>query len=66
MMNYFPPDGHRHWVFTGRPLNQKDQGRSIQLMAATKVRIISYMKIRSVVNPSASHMTKNNLYMCVH
>jgi RNA-directed DNA polymerase len=48
---YFPPDGHRHWVFTGTLLNQKGQGRPIQLMAAAKVRIIRYVKIRSAVNP---------------
>ena len=38
--NYFPHDGQRHWVFTGTLLNQKGQGRPIQLMAAAKVRII--------------------------
>jgi len=48
---YFPPDGHRHWVFTGTLFNQKGQGRPIQLMAAAKVRIIRYVKIRSAVNP---------------
>ena len=49
--NYFPPDGHRHWVFTGTLLNQKGQGGPIQLMEAAKVRIIRYVKIRSAVNP---------------
>jgi RNA-directed DNA polymerase len=49
--NYFPPDGHRHWVFTGTLLNQKGQGRPIQLMSAARVRIIRYVKIRSAVNP---------------
>ena len=44
---YFPRDGHRHWVFTGTLWNQKGQGRPIQLMAAAKVRIIRYVKIRS-------------------
>jgi RNA-directed DNA polymerase len=48
---YFPPDGHRHWVFTGTLRDQKGQGRPIQLMAAAKVRIIRYVKIRSEVNP---------------
>ena len=49
--NYFPPDGHRHWVFTGTLLNQKGQGGPIQLMEAAQVRIIRYVKIRSAVNP---------------
>src|SRR5258707_15896756 len=49
--NYFQRDGHRHWVFTGTLFNQKGQGRPIQLMAAAKVRIIRYVKIRSAVNP---------------
>ena len=49
--NYFPPDGHRHWVFTGTLLNQKGQGGPIQLMEAAKVRIIRDVKIRSAVNP---------------
>jgi RNA-directed DNA polymerase len=49
--NYFPPDGHRHWVFTGMLWNQKGQGRPIQLMSAATVRIIRYAKIRSAVNP---------------
>jgi RNA-directed DNA polymerase len=49
--NYFPDDGHRHWVFTSTLWNQKGQGRPIQLMAAAKVRIIRYVKIRSAVNP---------------
>ena len=44
--NYFPDDGHRHWVFTSTLWNQKGQGRPIQLMAAAKVRIIRYVKIR--------------------
>src|SRR5258708_4871912 len=48
---YFPPDGHRHWVFTGTLLDQKGQGWPIQLMAAAKVKIIRYVKIRSAVNP---------------
>jgi len=47
----FPPDGHRHWVFTGKLFNQKGQGRPIQLMEAAQVRIIRYVKIRSAVNP---------------
>lgn len=49
--NYFPPDGPRHWVFTGRPSHPKGQGRPIQLMTAAKVRIIRYVKIQSAVNP---------------
>jgi RNA-directed DNA polymerase len=49
--NYFPRDGHRHAVFTGQLLNAKGQGRPIQLMAAAKVKIIRYVKIRSAVNP---------------
>ena len=48
---YFRSDGHRHWVFTGTLRDQKGQGRPIQLMAAAKVRIIRYVKIRSDVNP---------------
>jgi RNA-directed DNA polymerase len=48
---YFPPDGHRHWVFTGTLFNQKGQGRSIRLMLAATVRIIRYVKIQSAVNP---------------
>jgi RNA-directed DNA polymerase len=51
MTSYFPPDGHRHWIFTGMLWNQKGQGRPIQLMTAAKVRIIRYVKIRSAVNP---------------
>ena len=49
--NYFPRDGDRHAVFTGRLRNPKGQGRPIQLMEAAKVRIIRYVKIRSAVNP---------------
>jgi RNA-directed DNA polymerase len=48
---YFPPHGPRHWVFTGMLLNPNGQGRPIQLMAAAKVQIIRYVKIRSAVNP---------------
>lgn len=48
---YFPATGRRHWVFTGMLWNQKGQGRPIQLMAAAKVKIIRYVKIRSAVNP---------------
>ena len=48
---YFQRDGHRHWVFTGTLFDQKGQGWPIQLMAAAKVRIIRYVKIRSDVNP---------------
>jgi len=49
--NYFPHDGQRHWVFTGTLWDQKGQGWPIQLMAAAKVKIIRYVKIRSAVNP---------------
>lgn len=49
--NYFPPDGPRHWVFTGRLSNPKGQSRPIQLMTAAQVRIIRHVKIRSAVNP---------------
>src|SRR5262245_25014903 len=48
---YFRSDGHRHWVFTGTLRDQKGQGRPIPLMAAAKVRITRYVKIRSDVNP---------------
>ena len=48
---YFQRDGHRHWVFTGTLRDHKGQGWPIQLMAAAKVRIIRYVKIRSDVNP---------------
>jgi RNA-directed DNA polymerase len=37
---YFPPDGPRHWIFTGTLLDQKGQGWPIQLMKAAQVRII--------------------------
>src|SRR2546421_7085591 len=47
----FPPDGPRHWIFTGTLLDQKGQGWPIQLMTAASVRIIRYVKIRSAVNP---------------
>ena len=50
-MNYFPPDGHRHWVFTGKLLNRKGQGYPIRLMTAAQVRIIRYVKIQSAANP---------------
>ena len=49
--NYFRQEGHRHWVFTGMLRNQKGQGWPIQLMAAARVKIIRYVKIRSAVNP---------------
>jgi RNA-directed DNA polymerase len=48
---YFQREGNRHWVFTGTLFDQKGQGRPIQLMAAAKVRIIRYVKIRGDVNP---------------
>ena len=48
---YFQRDGHRHWVFTGTLRDQKGQGWPIQLMAAAKVKVIRYVKIRSDVNP---------------
>jgi RNA-directed DNA polymerase len=48
---YFPPDGQRHWVFTGTLHDHKGQGRPIQLMAAAQVKIIRYVKIRSAANP---------------
>ena len=48
---YFPPDGNRHWVFTGTLRDQEGQGWPIRLMAAAKVRIIRHVKIRSEVNP---------------
>jgi RNA-directed DNA polymerase len=47
----FQRDGFRHWIFTGTLRDQKGQGWPIQLMAAAKVRIIRYVKIRSDVNP---------------
>jgi RNA-directed DNA polymerase len=43
--------GHRHWVFTGTLRDQKGQGWPVQLMAAAKVKIIRYVKIRSDANP---------------
>jgi RNA-directed DNA polymerase len=49
--NYFPPDDHRHWVFTGMLLNRKGQGYPTRLMIAAQVRIIRYVKIQSAVNP---------------
>jgi RNA-directed DNA polymerase len=48
---YFPPEGHRHWIFTGMLRDQKGQGWPIQLMSAAQVKIIRYVKIRSAVNP---------------
>ncbi len=48
---YFQHDGDRHWVFTGTLFDQKGQGWPIQLMAAARVKIIRYVKIRSDVNP---------------
>jgi len=48
---YFRSDGHRHWVFTGALRDHKGQGWPIQLMAAARVKIIRYVKIRSDVNP---------------
>ena len=36
MTTYFPPDGHRHWVFTGTLLEPEGQVRPIQLMAAAR------------------------------
>ncbi len=48
---YFPPDGHRHWVFTGTLRDHKGRGWPIQLMAAAGVKIIRYVKLRSDVNP---------------
>src|SRR3954462_15628998 len=48
---YFQRDGHRHWVFTGTLRDQKGQGWPFQLMAAAKVKIIRYVKIRSDANP---------------
>src|SRR3954449_1932347 len=49
---YFRKDGHRHWIFTGTLLNQKGREWPIQLMAAARVKIIRYVKIRSEVNPT--------------
>ncbi len=49
--NYFPPDGHRHWIFTGTVYNRKGQGYPIRLMTAAQVKIIRYVKIQSAVNP---------------
>src|SRR5262249_53286761 len=48
---YSPRDGHRHWVFTGTLRDHKGQGWPIQLMAAARVKIIRYAKIRSAINP---------------
>ena len=48
---YFPPDGHRHWIFTGTVYNRKGQGYPIRLMTAAQVKIIRYVKIQSAVNP---------------
>ena len=49
--NYFPPDGHRQWIFTGTVYNRKGQGYPIRLMTAAQVKIIRYVKIQSAVNP---------------
>ena len=48
---YFPPDGHRQWVFTGMLQDRKGHKYSIRLMQAAQVRIIRYVKLRSAVNP---------------
>jgi RNA-directed DNA polymerase len=48
---YYRNDGHRHWIFTGTLFHQNGQGRPIELMVAAQVKIIRYVKIRSVVNP---------------
>jgi RNA-directed DNA polymerase len=50
-MHYFPPDGHRQWVFTGKLLTRKGQSYPIRLMTAAQVRIIRYVKIQSAANP---------------
>jgi RNA-directed DNA polymerase len=49
--NYFPPYGHRQWIFTGTMYNRKGQGYPIRLMIAAQVKIIRYVKIQSAVNP---------------
>ena len=48
---YFRREGHRHWVFTGLLRDHKGKEWPIQLMAATSVKILRYVKIRSAVNP---------------
>ena len=48
---YFRQEGHRHWVFTGLLRDHKGKEWPIQLMAATSVKILRYVKIRSAVNP---------------
>jgi len=48
---YFRQEGHRHWVFTGLLRDHKGKEWPIQLMAATLVKILRYVKIRSAVNP---------------
>jgi RNA-directed DNA polymerase len=49
--NYFPPDGHRQWIFTGWLKGRKGQRYPIRLMTAAQVKIIRYVKIQSAVNP---------------
>src|SRR5215831_2039527 len=46
---YFRQEGHRHWVFTGLLRDHKGKEWPIQLMAATSVKILRYVKIRSAV-----------------
>ena len=48
---YFRQEGHRHWVFTGLLRDHKGKEWPSQLMAATSVKILRYVKIRSAVNP---------------
>jgi RNA-directed DNA polymerase len=48
---YFRREGHRHWIFTGLLRDHKGKEWPIQLMAATSVKILRYVKIRSAVNP---------------
>jgi RNA-directed DNA polymerase len=48
---YFRQDGHRHWVFTGVLRDHQGKAWPIQLMTASAVKILRYVKIQSAVNP---------------
>jgi RNA-directed DNA polymerase len=48
---YFQASGHRHWLFTGTLPNSTGKEISITLLAAHRVAIRRFVKIRSNANP---------------
>lgn len=48
---YFQRQGNRNWVFTGTLYDQRGRGHAIELMEAARVRIRTWIKIRSAMNP---------------